>query len=287
MKKNLLFVLILSTLVMGILAGCNRECEDCPGQPPSSDVTRPVINVITPVNDATLTGGDTIQFHANFTDNQELGQFKLEIHSADDGHTHGKGNGAAPYFEYSTIVTLTGAQSEQRLSIPIPAESAAGKYHFMVYATDKAGNEAVFQEIDLILVNPEDTLAPTVAMVHPDFTATEVDADFAVGQDTVQVVLLGTLTDTKNGAAPGDLYGYEIHFEKKGAHEHRVAGEEDRPIYQMSNYNLSGSIHNLNLTLVLRKADLENHMDYELKVLAVDRKNNRTEQSVVYHVHMD
>lgn len=278
---------LVLTLMVSVFMGCNKECEDCPGQPPSADVTKPVISVAEPVNDQSITTGDSIHLRASVTDDRELGQFKVDIHSAEDGHAHGKSNGAAPFFEYSKIVTLTGVASNQDFYIPIPRESAAGKYHLILTALDKAGNEAEFKEVDLYLTNPEDTAAPTITIVYPNFTATELEADFAAGQDTIQLVLQGTLTDTKGGTTPGDLYGYEITFTEEGTHAHKVSGEEPHePVYSISNFNLDGSIHNLQVMLILRKADLKNETEYKLAVVAVDRKNNRSKREVKYHVHM-
>ena len=288
MKISRIISIFTLALSLVILTACNKECEDCPGQAPSSDVTKPIITVQTPVNEFTLTAGDTLYFRARFTDDRELGQYKIDIHNADDGHSHGKKNGAAPFFEYQTIITLSGVQSEQVVAIPVPAASAAGKHHLIVTAVDKAGNEANFQEVDFYLINPEDTMPPTVTLTHPDVAAPEIEADFAVGQDTLQAVILGTLTDTKDGTSPGELYGYEIVFEKAGAHQHKTAEEgHSEPIYKISNFNLAGSIHTMNVTLILRKTDLENHGEYHLKVVAIDHKNNRSEREIKYHVHMD
>ncbi len=288
MKFSRIIFFFTLALSLVLITACNKECEDCPGQAPSSDVTKPVITVQNPVNESTLTGGDTLFFRARFTDDRELGQYKIDIHNSNDGHTHGKNSGIAPMFEYQSIIALTGVLSEQTVAIPIPAESAAGKYHLIITAIDKAGNEADFQDVDWYLLNPEDTMPPTVTLTHPNVAAPEIEADFAVGQDTLQVGIVGTLTDTKDGTTPGELYGYEIVFEKAGIHVHKT-GEEGhgQPIYKISNLNLAGSIHNLNLTLVLRRADLENHGEYHLKVVAIDHKNNRSEREVKYHVHMD
>jgi hypothetical protein len=286
MKSFRFFIHLSLILSLGIFSACNQKCEDCPGQPPSSDVTKPVITVLEPGDDQTFTTGDSIHFRAKFTDDRELGQYKIDIHSADDGHSHGKNHGAAPFFEYSVIVPLSGSSSDQDKYLVIPTESAAGKYHMIITAVDKAGNEAAFQEIDIYLINPEDTAPPAITMLYPDFTATEIDADFPSGKDTIQVLLTGTLTDTKGGSTPGDLYGYEITFTEEGEHDHKVSGEEHgKPVYKISNFNLSGSSHQLSVLLILRKADLENETDYKLEVVAVDRKNNRSKKEVKYHVH--
>lgn len=273
MKLSNLFILMTLSLSAGIFTACNKECEECPKPAPSADVAKPAISVVSPASNNTFTGGDTIAFHAWFTDNRELSQYRIEIHSSSDGHSHGKQSGIAPHFKFDTIVNITGVNTEQRLFIPTPAGAAAGPYHFIVSAVDKAGNEADFVEVDITLVNPTDTVAPLVTPVHPDFSWNEVFTVFPAGQDTVQVKITGQLTDASNGGAPGDLKAFQIDFYAEGS---------DEPVYRMSNSNLTGPIENLNLTLVLRRADLVNEAYYKLKIKAFDHSNNSSYKEVLF-----
>jgi hypothetical protein len=273
MKLSRIFTLLTLSLTVGIFSACNKECADCPGQAPSADVNKPGISVVSPSMNATYTGGDTISFHAWFTDNRELSQYRVEIHSSSDGHTHGKNSEIAPFFEYSTTVNITGVNTEQRLFIPIPTTAAAGSYHFIVSAVDKAGNEANFVEVDLTIINPSDTVAPLVTPVYPDFSATEILSVFPTAQDTVQLRIIGQLTDAGNGGSAGNLKGYLVEFHEEGS---------DKVIYQLSNSNLSGAIENMNLTLVLRRSDLVNERYYTLKVMALDHSNNSSYKEVRY-----
>jgi hypothetical protein len=273
MKLFNLFTVLMVSLSFGIFTACNKECADCPGQAPSADVSKPGISVVSPSMNTSYTGGDTISFHAWFTDNRELSQYRVEIHSSSDGHAHGKNSEIAPFFEYSTTVNITGVNTEQRLFIPIPTSAAAGPYHFIVSAVDKAGNEANFVEVDLNITNPSDTVAPLVTPVYPDFSATEVFTVFPTGQDTVQVRIIGQLTDAGNGGSTGNLKGYLVEFHEEGSNE---------VIYQLSNSNLSGAIENMNLTLVLRRSDMINEKYYTLKVKAFDHSNNSSYKEVRY-----
>jgi hypothetical protein len=186
---------------------------------------------------------------------------------------HRKNSEIAPFFEYSTTVNITGVNTEQRLFIPIPTTAAAGSYHFIVSAVDKAGNEANFVEVDLTIINPSDTVAPLVTPVYPDFSATEILSVFPTAQDTVQLRIIGQLTDAGNGGSAGNLKGYLVEFHEEGS---------DKVIYQLSNSNLSGAIENMNLTLVLRRSDLVNERYYTLKVMALDHSNNSSYKEVRY-----
>lgn len=273
MKLSNLFILMTLSLSVGIFTACNKECEECPKPVPLADVAKPGISVVTPTANATYTGGDTIKFHAWFTDNRELSQYRLEIHSASDGHSHGKSESFAPFFTFDTIVNIIGVNTEAVLFIPTPTDAAAGLYHFIVHAVDKAGNEADFVEIDINLVNPSDTVAPLVTPVHPDFSWNEVYTVFPAGQDTVQVKIIGQLTDASNGGAPGDLKAYQIDFYSDNSVE---------SIYRMSNTNLTGSIENMNLTLILRRADMVNEAYYKLRVTAFDHSNNSAYKEVLF-----
>jgi hypothetical protein len=258
-------------LPMIFFLGCNKECADCPQPLPSADVTKPTISVVKPGNDAQFMSGDTIAFHAWFNDNRELGQYKIDIHSADDGHSHGKPSGEINFFEYSKIVTLSGVQSEQKVFIPIPVTAAAGKYHFIVSALDKAGNEAEFKEVDIYFTNPSDTVAPLVTPTYPNFSATEVYMEMPSGKDTLQLRLLGQLTDASNGGSAGNLKSYSIYYQKEGS---------DLPLYSMANYNLNGPLFNMDIPLILRREDIVSEAYYDLEIRATDYQNNATSKQV-------
>lgn len=279
-----------AVLLMGLMiltVGCSKECEECPKPAATADTTRPVITLNSPASGTTHTGGNMINANIKVEDDRELSQVKISIHDNFDGHNHGKLADAVTPFEFDTIITTSAREITINFDLALPANVAAGQYHFIVEAIDKAGNQANFVEADLNMANPEDNEAPIVAMVVPDFNATEIDGNFAAGQDTVQVRLIGTLTDSKNGGNPGELKGYEILF-YESAHGHKSAGEgHSNPIYKISNFNITGSVYNVDGTLVLRRADLKNNGEYMLKVVAYDAKNNKSDKEVKYHVLMN
>jgi hypothetical protein len=279
-----------AVLLMGLMmltVGCSKECEECPKPAAAADTTKPVITLNSPASGSTQTGGNMMNVNIKVEDDRELSQVKIEIHDNFDGHGHGRLSDAVTPFEFDTIISTNAREITINFDLAIPANVAAGQYHFIVEAIDKAGNQANFVEADLIMVNPEDNEAPIIALVVPDFNAAEIDADFAVGQDTVQVRLIGTLTDSKNGGNPGELKGYEILF-YEADHGHKTAGGgHSTPIYKISNFNITGSVYNVDATLILRRSDLKDDGEYELKVVAYDAKNNKSDKEVKYHVHMD
>ena len=138
----------------------------CGGSDDDKDMTLPVISgdgiVANPVNCQVYHLGDTIRLSYLFTDNQELGNYHIEIHGNFDHHSHSteadphdhEGEGecegeheheetpsdkVAWVFNQSYDIPARLARYEAKVDIAIPADAAEGDYHFMVRVTDKAG----------------------------------------------------------------------------------------------------------------------------------------------------
>ncbi|MDR1357442.1 MAG: DUF4625 domain-containing protein, partial [Tannerellaceae bacterium] len=54
----------------------------------SGDTTKPVINLIEPAQDDVLEIGESVHFEMEVSDNDQLREYKVEIHSNFDHHTH-------------------------------------------------------------------------------------------------------------------------------------------------------------------------------------------------------
>lgn len=164
LKLGLLFLGFIS------LVGCEKE---------SVDNERPLIKVISPADDEHVLPGSDIHFVVEFSDNVALSSYKVNIHGAFDGHTHGvvRSHGSAR--------SLTAQTSEEHVEfqktwlendfISLGEEPIAGKrtarvdhhllkipttiamsidgeqkemplkeghYHFIVYCTDESGLES-------------------------------------------------------------------------------------------------------------------------------------------------
>ena len=100
-------------------------------------------------------------------DNQELGNFNIEIHNNFDHHTHSTeaddhdhdhemgecdddeehehehehehSEGNAWVYNRDFTIPAGQRQYDARVDIPIPADAALGDYHFMIRLTDRAG----------------------------------------------------------------------------------------------------------------------------------------------------
>ncbi|QFQ12534.1 DUF4625 domain-containing protein [Pseudoprevotella muciniphila] len=135
--KHVIFPVILSFLTFGTTS--------CGGD--DGDTTRPTINVIAPEEDATLLIGDEdgVLFKAEFSDDTALKSYKLEIHNATNGHTHGapKLQENPVYFTFNKSYELGGVRNAkvEHRDIVIPENATPGHYHLMVYVTDVAGNQ--------------------------------------------------------------------------------------------------------------------------------------------------
>jgi hypothetical protein len=139
MKKAILFF-----AAVVILASCKKDEED---------TTRPVIGSVK-VNGAVadehdVEAGTTISIEVAMTDNKELNQLKVDIHSADDGHTHGDDGGGEEVEEENIgvwsdtrIISVSGESDTETLSFTIP-NTIKGHWHIEVSLIDKDGNEAV------------------------------------------------------------------------------------------------------------------------------------------------
>jgi hypothetical protein len=119
---------------------CSEDGED--GK--DGDTTKPVINLIEPENDDTLQIGGTIHFDAEFSDNEMLASYKVDIHNNFDNHGHAtKQTAETVAFEY--IKTWPLSKKNEKIhhhEIAIPENATPGEYHLMIYCTDAAGNES-------------------------------------------------------------------------------------------------------------------------------------------------
>ncbi len=115
----------------------------------SRDTEAPVIVLLTPTEGAKFEPGQTIHADIEFSDNKGLASFKIDIHYAGDGHTHGLRHGEH-HAEWSYVYegTLSGTFDDKHLHIHIPTEINGhpikeGDYHFGVFAIDTSGNESI------------------------------------------------------------------------------------------------------------------------------------------------
>lgn len=157
MKKHILPFLSITLLFSVFLTSCKKD---------EVDNTAPVIATVSePLENDTLFTGNDLHVDATITDDVELSQIKIDIHSA-EGHSHGK-IAASGYWEKIVIVNLSGKSQNIHQDIEVPADAAAGKYHVIMTAVDKAGNSSAIVERDIIIRNSSDLVAPVITVTSP------------------------------------------------------------------------------------------------------------------------
>ena len=106
-----------------------------------------------PVDCQVYNRGDVIPFRYRFTDNEELGNYNIEIHNNFDHHTHGtQGKSCDPdkternaknafYYNQDFSIPRGSKAYDTSQEIQIPATVEPGDYHFVIRVTDQTGNQ--------------------------------------------------------------------------------------------------------------------------------------------------
>lgn len=151
------FLLLSSIAIISFSSSCKKN---------EPDKEAPVIvSVSEPIEGDTLYTGNELHVDLRVTDNEALSQVKIDIHSA-EGHDHGK-IAAGAFWEEIRIVNVSGTSYDMHEHIDIPATAAAGKYHVIITAVDKAGNQSAITERDIYTLNSGDLIAPVITINAP------------------------------------------------------------------------------------------------------------------------
>ncbi|MDR1562422.1 MAG: DUF4625 domain-containing protein [Dysgonamonadaceae bacterium] len=135
MKKYIFKCLCLSALVAIAICGCTED----------SDTEKPVINMIEPAEgDILKIGSDNgVHFEVEFTDNESLKSYRVNIHDNFDNHTHSILRAETVDFEYENSWEISGKNAlVHHHEIKIPEDATPGNYHLTVYCSDAEGNES-------------------------------------------------------------------------------------------------------------------------------------------------
>lgn len=147
MGKNILFF-VLSAIMCVSFSACDED---------EADTTKPVITLDEPEDGDSLRIGESVHFECDFSDDEALGSYLIEIHNNFDGHGHKISSSQtrgedteAFYFKKSyDIINLRNTHVHHH-DIVIPENATPGAYHLIVYCTDAAGNQAMVAR-DIIL----------------------------------------------------------------------------------------------------------------------------------------
>lgn len=258
MKK----ISILSLAVFGLVfTACDGDDDNNTAQ----DLVAPQIQSAT-INsksaDIEAPAGNDIHVDAHLTDNEWLGQLKVDIHDQFDGHAHGKRN-EIDWAEVRTI-DLSGKEEHIHEDITVPGDAKAGPYHAIFRVIDREGNEGQLVELDFTVTNGTQ---PVINITAPDFND-HVDVTKGATLD-----IMGTITDDT------DLDEIVVVLEEEhDDHMHGKTNNEEPPIYE-EDFDLTGSSDTswdfqtdggVSITI---PTDAEAG-DYKLEVIATDSDGN-------------
>lgn len=147
MKKNIFFY-VLSVVLCFSFYACSED---------DADTTKPVIMLDEPEDGDSLRIGESVHFEADFSDDEALGSYLIEIHNNFDGHNH-KVSSSQTRSEETVPFSLKKSYDLSNLrnthvhhhDIVIPENATPGAYHLVVYCTDAAGNQSMVAR-DIIL----------------------------------------------------------------------------------------------------------------------------------------
>ena len=135
-------ILTVALLATALFSACEKD----------GDTQKPTINIIEPTDGTELLAGEEIHFEVEFSDNQELKSYKVDIHSAEDGHSHTKSMSTDEHIPWAMqkswdfeVGQKNAHIHHHEIVIPtaidgVPIET--GHYHMLIYCTDKEGNES-------------------------------------------------------------------------------------------------------------------------------------------------
>ncbi|MBN1989963.1 MAG: DUF4625 domain-containing protein [Bacteroidales bacterium] len=147
-------ILTVALFATALFSACEKD----------GDTQKPTITIIEPTSGTALIAGDEIHFEADFSDNQELKSYKIDIHSAEDGHTHTKSIAAEDHASWALQKSWSFEAGQKNahihhheIVIPTTIDGVAietGRYHLLVYCTDKDGNES-WKAVSITIAMPK------------------------------------------------------------------------------------------------------------------------------------
>lgn len=258
MKKVLLTILAAVPLVF---ISCDSD----------EDTTAPIIEHVHA--DEEVAVGDDITIDADFTDNEALGQAKIDIHDIFDGHDHGKVQ--AKWSETRTV-SLSGTDAEIEEVFTVPANTTAGPYHVVVQCIDAAGNNAEFKEVDFWVMSPA---AATFSVTDP-----QDETDISVGD----VIRLEGSVDDVVGIDEVLVRIYVIEDHDDGGHDDGDEHDHGEEVYESEEEVAGGTMFDLgmweDISVDASWTD-EDHADIIIEISAIDVDGHISKTEIELHMH--
>jgi len=266
MKKFQIFSLLVAFSFLFVACDDDDDLED---------TVAPEIKSVT-INeedhDIMVMAGEEMHIDAELSDNEALGELKIDVHDVFEGHSHGKKSA----FKWAEVLTveLSGKEQTVHEHMDVPEDATAGPYHAILRVIDEEGNEGEFEEVEFMISNGSE---PMINVTDPDFS-NEVHAPKGS-----TLSLVGTITDDT------DLEEIIIHLKEEHDDDHDHKSAMDEEIYE-EDFDLDGTADtswdfqadgNVNISI---PADAEEG-HYELMIRAMDSEGNMNIFEAEVHVH--
>ncbi|MCC5944685.1 MAG: DUF4625 domain-containing protein [Bernardetiaceae bacterium] len=150
-KSSYLWLLAL----LFFFTACNNDDEAEPIDTTPPTVSQVTINGFSKDDEIKLNQGTRIHFDAVFQDDVALGQFKIDIHDASEGHNHGGRIEGEPWSFVKVFDLLNVRRQTVHEHIDIPENAMPGPYHFLIQYFDEAGNEGELYELEFEILSNE------------------------------------------------------------------------------------------------------------------------------------
>ena len=124
-----------------IVAVAFASCSD---DDATLDTQKPTISIEKPTVHQEVEPGSQLQLRALLQDETALASYKVEIHSAGDGHEHKPAQlKAGADFHYDQTFQIPGNVKTHQVDyvIDIPLDAAQDHYHLGIFCIDAAGNQ--------------------------------------------------------------------------------------------------------------------------------------------------
>jgi hypothetical protein len=166
-------------------------CSDADNEPPLIEgltiTPSPGVGIVCGEQDSaviTLNTGDSIVISFTATDNEDLSQYKIDVHSNFDCHGHARVETSV--WEVIDIVNLQGVSQEVTHVLRVPDSTTAGLYHFSIQLADFFGNSAKTEIFHISVKNLDDTVPPTLTVTEPSVDSLTVNLSDTLANDSIR-----------------------------------------------------------------------------------------------------
>lgn len=168
------------------MAACNKTDEEAPV------VAEIRVNGSLAGDHVHIDAGAPVEISVRVTDNEALGQLKIDIHADDDGHSHdghSHGSGSAEgQWEELDIINLEGTDQTVVRTYTVP-NTVRGEWHLGVRVLDEAGNESPERIVELDIDND---IIPLITVESVNGQSPNDEVEVEAGD---MIVFVGTVTD--------------------------------------------------------------------------------------------